>query len=166
MTQEQVPEAVERAPSEAENSSWPAQRIVFAAAGGLGGIILLIFVIGLILALTDQFEMTALRVQYFRDLFVIVMLIEGILIIGGLATLIVQVTRLIRVIQQETTPIVKDAQEAVSSARGTVDFVGDNVTRPIVQTGAFMSGAWVFVREWGGLRRAIRRTAKADKQDE
>jgi hypothetical protein len=124
----------------------------------LGGIIAIVFVVGVLLAFSGELEITALRIQYIRNLFMIILAFEGILIIGAIAILIVQVARLVNMLKRDVKPVLTTAQETVKSAKGTVDFVGDNAIRPIIRTSAFMSGLGVVLRDVGGIRRAIRRT--------
>ncbi len=143
-------------------SPWTVQRIVFLSAGVLGGVIALIFVVGLLLGFTSELEVTATRIEYIRNLFFIVIGIEGILIIGSIAVLIVQITRLINMLKRDVKPVLTTAKETVDTAKGTVEFVGDNAVGPIIRAGGFMAGLGVVVRDLGGIRRAIRRT----KQDE
>jgi hypothetical protein len=139
---------------------WTMQRIIMIAAAALGGVIVLLFVTGLLLALLSDVQATAPRIQIVRDIFIIVMSLEFILIIGALAILILQVARLVNLLQNEVKPVLENTQEAVNSAKGTVEFVGNNVTEPVVRVGSFLAGAGVFVREVGGIRRAIRRNGK------
>lgn len=144
-------------------STWTVQRIVFLAAGILGGMIALIFVVGLLLGFTSELEVTATRIEYIRNLFFIVIGIEGILIIGSIAVLIVQVTRLINMLKRDVKPVLTTAKETVDTAKGTVEFVGDNAVGPIIRAGGFMAGLGVVVRDLGGIRRAIRRTKQNGK---
>jgi hypothetical protein len=141
-------------------SQWTLQRIIVIAAAGLGGVIVLLFVIGLLFALFSDVQATAPRIQIIRDVFIIIMSLEFILIIGALAVLILQVARIVNLLQSEVKPVLKNAKETVNSAKGTVEFVGNNVSEPVVKTSAFLAGAGVFIREAGGIRRAIRRNGK------
>ncbi len=144
-------------------SKWTVQRIVFLSSGILGGIIVIIFVIGLLLAFTGELEITALRIQYIRNLFMVVIGLEGILIIGAIAVLIVQITRLFNMVKRDVKPVLTTAQDTVNTAKGTAEFVGDNAVRPIIRASAFMSGMGVVIRDVGGIRRAIRRTKNGTK---
>lgn len=141
-------------------SRWTIQRIVVASAAVLGGIIILIFVIGLLFALFSDVQATAPRIQIIRDTLVTVITLEFLLIIGAVAIVILQVARLVLMLQTEVKPVLENTKDAVNSARGTVEFVGNNVTEPVVRVGSFLAGANVFVREIGGIRRAIRRNGK------
>jgi hypothetical protein len=158
-------EPTAQTPAETETKSkWTVQRIVFIGAGGLGGVIAIIFVVGLLLAFTSELEITALRIEYFRNLFMIVLGIEGILIIGSVAVLIVQIARLVNMLKRDVQPVLTTAQKTVNTAKGTVEFVGDNTVRPIIKASAFMSGIGVVIRDVGGIRRAIRRTKQNGAQ--
>lgn len=138
-----------------EKRSWSIQRITVLSASVLGGIIVLIFVIGLLLAIFADLEPTAARMEIIRNTLSIVVSLELLLIVFALAILVLQVVRLINLLQNKAKPVLESTQDAVSSAKGTVEFVGNNVTEPVVKAGAFMAGAGVFIREIGGIRRAI-----------
>lgn len=140
------------------------QRYVYLGAGGLGAIILVLFLIGVVLAVLTPVESTGARLSYIRNILIIVVVLEGIVIIGAISTLIVQVTRLVNLLQRESRPILHDARQAVQQARGTVGFVSETATAPIIRTGAFLAGVRVFAREVGGIRRAVRRTVRRDKE--
>lgn len=146
------------AETEQDSSGMSIQRIATIGAAALGGLIAVIFLIGLLLALFSSVEITAARIQIIRDIFLIILGLEVLLIIGALAVLIVQVARLFNLLGSESKPVLQNAQATVNEARGTVSFVGENVTQPIIRTSAFMAGAAVFLRELGGIRRAIRST--------
>ncbi len=159
-----VPAAVPVPPGEADTKSkWTVQRIVFLSAGILGAVIVIIFGVGLLLAFSGELEITALRIQYFRNIFMVVIGLEGILIIGSIAVLIVQIARLVNMLKRDVKPVLTTAQETVNTAKGTVEFVGDNTVRPIIRTSAFLSGMGVVIRDVGGIRRAIRRTKNGQK---
>ena len=162
MAQNVQPNA-QTSPTEKPKSKWTVQRIVFLSSGVLGGVIAIIFVVGLLLAFSGELEITALRIQYIRNLFMIVIGLEGMLIIGSIAVLIVQITRLVNMLKRDVQPVLTTAQETVNTAKGTVEFVGDNTVRPIIRASAFMSGVGVVFRDVGGIRRAIKRTKNGSK---
>ena len=158
MSQNVQPTATTPAAEAAPKSKWTIQRIVFLSAGILGGVIAIIFGVGVLLAFSGELEITALRIEYIRNIFIVVIGLEGILIIGSISVLIVQVTRLVNMLKRDIKPVLTTAQETVNTAKGTVEFVGDNTVRPIIRTSAFLSGVGVVIRDVGGIRRAIRRT--------
>ncbi|MCA0452965.1 MAG: hypothetical protein LCI00_03190 [Chloroflexi bacterium] len=164
MSQTALPTPAVEATTTEKQSTWTVQRIVFLSAGVLGGIIALIFIIGLLLGFTSELEVTATRIEYIRNLLFIMIGIEGILIIGSIAVLIVQVTRLINMLKRDVQPVLTTAKETVDTAKGTVEFVGDNAVGPIIRAGGFMAGLGVVFRDVGGIRRAIRRTKQQNGQ--
>jgi len=51
------------------------------------------------------------------------MALEGVLIVLGLAVLVVQVMRLIVMVQHGIKPVIENAQETIEIAKGTAQFV-------------------------------------------
>ncbi len=115
MTEPQIP--AEQPPTE-PTSKWTIQRVAVLGASVLGGILVVIFLIGLALALFADAQPTAARMQVVRDIFIILIGLELILIVASLAVLIVQIARLITLLKSETKPILENAQEATRSANG------------------------------------------------
>lgn len=69
-----------------------------------------------------------------RDIAIIVLAIQTLLVNILLGVLIWQVWRLVKIIQTEVKPIIEDTQETVSTVRGTTGFVSENVVEPVVRT--------------------------------
>jgi heme/copper-type cytochrome/quinol oxidase subunit 2 len=138
------------------STRWTIANISKIAAAVIIGVILLIFIIGVLIALFTDAEQTAAKVQLIRDLFIIVLTLQGILIIAALAVLILQVARLINLLQNEVMPILNNARETLNAAKGTVDFVSTNVADPVIRVGGFLAGMRILVGELGGIRRAVR----------
>lgn len=154
-TNAQLPAAPESLP--APSGRWTIKRITMLVAGALIGLILLIFVIGVLLALLTDANQTAPRIQIIRDIVIIILALQGIVIVVALAVLILQVARLINLLQNEVIPILENTKDTLNTARGTVEFVSNNVTEPLVRASGFAAGVRVLVSEMGGIRRAIRR---------
>ncbi len=127
------------------------------AGGALIGVILLVFASGVLLALLTNAEQTAPRIQIIRDIFLIILSLQGILIVVALAVLVLQIARLINLLQNEIKPILENTQETLTTAKGTVEFVSKNVAEPVVYVNGFLAGVLVLFRELFGLRRALRR---------
>jgi hypothetical protein len=142
------------------------QKVAFGIAAGVGTVIVVIFLIGLLLVLfTPDVVATAARMQYFRDIVLIVVLLQGVIIIAALATLVVQISRLILLLRQESAPVLQDAQEVVRTTKQTASFVSKQVAQPLVQFGGFMAGLGILLRDIGGIRRAIRTEPPEEKPD-
>lgn len=75
-----------------------------------------------------------------RDIAIIIIAIQSIVIGVLLGLLVWQVWRLVKMLQNEVQPIIKDAQETVNTVRGTTTFVSDNVVNPVVKTSSTLVG--------------------------
>ncbi|GIV80501.1 MAG: hypothetical protein KatS3mg050_4895 [Litorilinea sp.] len=69
-----------------------------------------------------------------RDIAIIIIAVESIVIGALIAVLVWQVWRLVRLLQTEIRPIIDDAQETIHTVRGTASFVSDNVVEPVIRT--------------------------------
>ncbi|MDX2162542.1 MAG: hypothetical protein SF162_14560 [bacterium] len=155
------------APASAGNApSGGLRRTIIIAAGGLIGLIALLFVCSVIIALTTDIEQSGTIIRLIRDLVIIFLALEGILIVLSLAILILQVARLVNLLQTEIKPILENTQQTVKTAQTTVEFVSANLTQPVVRLSGFLAGTSVVLREAFGLRKAIRKTAVNDEQKE
>jgi hypothetical protein len=150
---------------EESGGSWSVGRIAGLTVGILVAIFAVIFIIGILLAQPADGEQFRLMVETLRDTVIIFILAEGILIIFTIAVLVIQIARLVNALQTETRPILDNAQSATKSVKGTAEFVGNNVTEPIIKAGGLFAGLGVFLRELGGIRRALRRNHRGDKHD-
>lgn len=129
---------------------------------GVGAVIFVIFVIllgGIGLAVLFNPDDVAPRIELIRDTLVLAMVLEGVLIVLGLAVLAVQFMRLMVMLQHRSQPVIKNAQETMEIAKGTAQFVSTNVAKPVLGFLAFMSAARTFFSEVGGIRQAIRPSA-------
>ena len=149
---------------ESSGSGFNIKRIVIIASAGLIGLVLVIFILGLLLSRGDVTTLGPV-IQVARDLVIIFLALEGIMIILALAVLIFQVARLINLLQTEVKPALTDTRQTLHSARGTVEFVGDTVSGPIIKASAFFAGVGSLVGNVGGIRKAIKRTADEASED-
>ncbi len=139
----------------AEGSKFNLQRIAIIATAVLIGLVILLFVIALLLSTGGESVGNLIRI--IRDLVIILLALEGVLIILGLAVLTLQVARLVNLLQTEVKPILENTQETVKTAQGTVEFVGSNITEPLIAASGFFAGASVLVNNLFGIRRALKR---------
>lgn len=142
-----------------KKTGWSMTRIAAVATGFLVGLLVLLFVFALILAIADV-ERAGQIIQLVRDYLIIVILLEGILILFAIAVLMVQIARSVNLVQNEVKPILETTQETLNTVKGSAEFMSKNAAEPMIRASSFFSGLWVFLRELGGLRRAVRRTKK------
>jgi hypothetical protein len=75
-----------------------------------------------------------------RDIAIIVLALESIVIGVILAVLVVQVIRLVRLLREEVMPILRSTQDTVSTVRGTADFMSDHLVQPVVKASSYAAG--------------------------
>ncbi|MCX7707487.1 MAG: hypothetical protein N2204_05730 [Anaerolineae bacterium] len=88
-----------------------------------------------------------------RDIAIIVLAVESIVIGILLAVLVIQVIRLVRLLREEVLPILNSTQETVSTVRGTATFMSDHLVQPIVKVSSYAAGARQAVNVLLGRRR-------------
>lgn len=150
------------APAEKSDSMSGLRRIILIAAAALIGLILLLFLCSVIIAVTTNIEQSSAVIRLIRDLVIIFLALEGILIVLSLAILILQIARLVSLLQTEIKPILENTQQTVKTAQATVEFVSSNLTQPVVRMNGFLAGTSLVLREVFGLRKAIRKTPPQD----
>lgn len=161
----QNPPATTTPEQDSKSSGMDVKRIVFIASAVLIGLIVLLLVIALVLTLVTHGDFAAI-VRVIRDLVIIFLALEGILIIMSVAILALQVARLVNLLQSEVKPILDNAQETVKTAQGTVEFMGDNLLEPIIRGKGFLAGAAVLVTNLFGIRRAVRHVEAVEERRE
>jgi ABC-type dipeptide/oligopeptide/nickel transport system permease component len=75
-----------------------------------------------------------------RDIFIILMAFESLVIGAALIILIVQVASLINLLQNEVRPILEATNETVHTLRGTTAFLSENVVAPVIKLNGYMAG--------------------------
>jgi hypothetical protein len=74
-----------------------------------------------------------------RDIFVIVVALETLIIGVALIVLLLQLASLINLLQNEVRPILQSARETVNSVRGTTDFLGETVVEPVIKLNSYVA---------------------------
>lgn len=75
-----------------------------------------------------------------RDIFIIFMALESLLIGIALIVLIVQFASLINLLQNEVRPILDATNDTVNHLRGTAEFLGENVVEPVIKLNGYLAG--------------------------
>ncbi len=103
----------------------------------IAGVVVIILVIVAAVFLLRADNDTTGRV---RDVFIIFMALESLVIGVALVVLIVQLATLINLLQNEIRPIIASTNETVNTLKGTVAFISDNVSEPIIKLNAYLAG--------------------------
>ncbi len=76
-----------------------------------------------------------------RDIAIIVLAFESLVIGVLLILLIIQMRGLAKMLQEEVQPILESARETATTVRGTTVFVGDTFIKPLIKAAGYASAA-------------------------
>lgn len=99
--------------------------------------VVLIAIIAGIVVLSLQEPGTVTKV---RDLFIILMALMLFVIGLALVVLIVQVADLTNLLKNEVKPILNSTTDTVNTLKGTVRFMSDNLTEPVIKLNESLAG--------------------------
>jgi len=106
-------------------------------AGILAGVVIVVSVmVWAIIALSSN-PAAAANV---RDIFIIFMALESLLVGAALVVLIIQLASLINLLQNEVKPILKSTNETVNTLRGTSAFLSENLVEPVIKLNSYLAG--------------------------
>jgi hypothetical protein len=80
-----------------------------------------------------------------RDVFIIFMALESLVIGIALVILIIQIAVLTNLLQNEIKPILDTTNETVNTLRGTVQFIGDNLAEPVIKLNEYLAALKKFM---------------------
>ena len=103
----------------------------------IAGVVLILVLLGV--AIYFLMQPTA-PTDKIRDVFIIVVALESLVIGVALIVLIVQLASLINLLQNEVRPILNATNETVNSLRGTAEFLGENVVEPVIKLNGYLAG--------------------------
>ncbi len=138
--------------------------IVKLSAAILILLILALLAFALVAALTAA-ETWAPFVQIFRDVLIIIVVVESVLIVTAFAILILQAAGFIIMLKTEIKPILDNARETTRLTKATAEFVSQNSVDPLIQIKSFISGLLGFLREIIRIRTLLQ-TDPAEGQDD
>jgi hypothetical protein len=78
--------------------------------------------------------------ETFRDIAIIALAFESLVILTLLAVLIYQLIILIAMLRDDVKPMLESTQETLNTLRGTATFVSERVTKPAIQASGYISG--------------------------
>jgi hypothetical protein len=102
----------------------------------LGGLVVVALVVLAIIGLMQSGEQTA----KIRDIFIIFMAFESLVIGAALIILVIQVASLINLLQNEVKPILDATNETVNTLRGTTTFLSENLVEPVIKLNSYLAG--------------------------
>lgn len=75
-----------------------------------------------------------------RDIFIIFMAFESLIIGAALVILVIQVASLMNLLQNEIKPILKATTDTVNNLRGTTEFLSENLVEPVIKLNSYLAG--------------------------
>lgn len=126
-----LPDSEEEEYQEKEPQS-TGKKIVFIIGGLL---ILTLIVVGLVLLLQPGTDTGRVR-----DIFIIFMALEFLLIGGVMIILIIQLARLTLLLQNEIKPILESTNVTANTLRGTTAFLSEHLVEPVLKLNQYMAG--------------------------
>jgi hypothetical protein len=133
-------EAVNR--SAISKQRWMVTGIIIAVIIVLAGIVVAV------IALTEH-PVVATNV---RDIFIILMAFESLIIGAALVILVIQIAGLINLLQNEVKPILQSTSETVNTLRGTTEFLSENLVEPVIKLNSYLAGLRKFFDLFGGKK--------------
>ncbi|HEY70277.1 MAG TPA: hypothetical protein G4O08_06820 [Anaerolineae bacterium] len=121
------------------------------AIAGVSLLVLLILA-AIVLAIVSMVK-SPQQTQTIRDIVIIFMAVEALIVGMALIVLIIQLARLTALIQNEVRPILDATNQTLSTLRGTTTFLSDNIANPVVKLNSSVAALMRFV-ELIGLRRS------------
>jgi sterol desaturase/sphingolipid hydroxylase (fatty acid hydroxylase superfamily) len=113
------------------------QQMKRTMTGVIIGVVVLLILLGLSIYFLLQ---PATPTDKIRDVFIIVVALESLVIGVALVVLIVQLASLINLLQNEVRPILKATNDTVNNLRGTAEFLGENVVEPVIKLNGYLAG--------------------------
>jgi ABC-type spermidine/putrescine transport system permease subunit II len=128
MTEEKAegPSSIDRPTAEAPMTG--RQRALMIA----GALVFLLILAGAVLAVV-ALARNPDTAETVRDIVIIFMAVESLVIGVALIVLIVQLARLTALLQDEVRPILDSTNETLNTLRGTTTFLSNNLVKPVIK---------------------------------
>jgi hypothetical protein len=109
------------------------KKIIIITIAAIVVILTLVVLATIFLLDKDNTAMT----EQIRDVFIIFMALESLIIGAALVVLIIQLATLINLLQNEIRPIIDSTNETVNTLKGTALFLSDNLAEPVIKMNSF-----------------------------
>ncbi|MFP4322106.1 MAG: hypothetical protein ACLFTK_06610 [Anaerolineales bacterium] len=124
------------------------------AIGAVAAVFLLSLIIALFVGIVlGDAEEVADLIAIVRDLFIILLVLQGMIITLALTVLILQLASITNLLQNELYPIVKNLQDTSNTVKGTAAFISENAAAPVIELSAWVGGLTTFMRNLRNVAR-------------
>jgi len=110
------------------------KKIVFLIIG------LVIIIALIVFAFVRLFQADLETTSRIRDIFIIFMALQSIVLGIAIIILIVQLATLINVFKNEIKPILETTNETLRNLRGTTSFLSNNLVEPVIKMNEYSAG--------------------------
>jgi hypothetical protein len=119
-------------------------------------IVLIAFVVFLVIATVAVILLMqpVTTTERLANVFIIFMALESLFLGLTMVILIIQLARLINLLQNEIAPILESTNETVNTLRGTSEFLSDNLVEPVIKVNEQMAGVRQLFVALGLFRRS------------
>ena len=121
---------------------------------GVGIAILTIALIVLAVILTLNVESAAPAVEIIRDLLIITLALELLVIGTAITVFTIQAARLVNLLNNEIQPIITSTQDTVNTVRGTAVFLSKNLTEPIIAASSTLRAIQRTMKDVDAIKKA------------
>lgn len=125
------------------------QRARWVTVAIIAAVLVLLALVGLAIYGLLQDPATTANI---RDIFIIFLAFESLLIGAALIILIIQLASLINLLRNEVRPILQATSETVNTLRGTTEFLSENVVEPVIRLNSYLAGLRRFFNLFGGKK--------------
>lgn len=136
-TEQQTPPPPQLTPEQIAELREQERKQKTLIASVIAGVVLILALLGV--AIYFLMQPTA-PTDKIRDVFIIVVALESLVIGVALIVLIVQLASLINLLQNEVRPILNATNETVNTLRGTAEFLGENMVEPVIKLNGYLAG--------------------------
>ncbi len=107
-------------------------------------IIIILIAVALLIILIVSFVLlmnaNARSVAQLRDVLIIFLAIQSLFMGFVMVVLIIQLSRLINLLNNEIRPILESTNETVNNLRGTTTFLSNNLVEPVIRMNEYLAG--------------------------
>lgn len=100
-------------------------------------VVILALIVGLIVLLLSSAPESVGKI---RDIFIIFLALESLVTGVVLIVLVVQISLLINLLQNEIKPILESTSDTVNTLKGTTAFISNNLAEPVIKINEYLAG--------------------------
>lgn len=111
------------------------QRIIIIAV-----VVALVIVLALAVWAVIGMVRNPVTTETIRDIFIIGMALESLVIGIALIVLIIQIAQLTNLLRHEIKPLLDSTNETMNTVRGTTAFLSENLADPVIKLNGYLAG--------------------------